>query len=146
MSYHPPPLRKDECLAVIQKALALVPEGGTINRVAICAQFPEITQSTIWRWIKSLEDKMPSRREINAAARALQERAEAGVTEHLPAVPPPAALARDGGAGIRRIDFAAEIPRLYADAEMLRAFSVKEIEDETGQPVEKIKNPVAFEK
>lgn len=145
MAYSPPPARKDECIAVIEKAVADLKPGETIDRAAICKQFPEIDYTNIYRWSKRVENGTPSNRDLNATAREIQTRAEAGVIDHLPAVPAPAAIAADGGAKLRRLDFAAEIPKLYSDAEMLRQFSVIE-RDVDGVPMEKIKNPVAFEK
>lgn len=141
MAYNQPPARKEECLAAIQKALDQLQDGGALDRKAICDQFPEIPPNTIWTWCKRLSLKQPTRKEMNAAAQSIRDRAAAGVTDHLPAVPAPAALARDGGKALRRLDFGVEIPKLYADAEMLRAFAVKDTEDG-----ERIRNPVAFEK
>lgn len=140
------PERKDECIAVIHKALAALPDGASLDRAAITDQFPEINRATIWSWCRRIESGRPERSELNAAAQAIRDRAQSGAADHLPAVPMPAAIARDGGRALRQLDFAVEIPRLYSDAEMLRAFSVKELEGEDGQPVERIKNPVAFEK
>lgn len=145
MARHPPPPRKEECQALIRKHVLERP-GERVDRAAICAAFPEIEKSTIWGWCRRLEAGEPTQRELTQAAQAIQERVESGVVDHLPAVPSPNAIARDGGAAIRKLDFAAEIPRLYADAEMLRAFSIKELDGEDGEKIEKIKNPVAFEK
>lgn len=142
MARNPPPPRKDDCVDAIRKHLAA---GGT-TLTQIYEAFPEIPRPTIYRWYQAEREGKPTALEMSRAARAIQERAEAGITDHLPAVPSPAAVARDGGAAIRKLDFAVEIPKLYADAEMLRAFSVKEMEGEDGEKVEKIRNPVAFEK
>lgn len=141
MARNPPPARKAECIEAIDKALLELPEGAEVSRHAIYEQFPEIDKNTVWKWCREREAGRPSQLEMSRAARAIQERAEAGILDHLPAVPAPASLARDDGK-LRRLDFAVEIPKLYSDAEMLRQFSVKEMED--GE--EKIKNPVAFEK
>lgn len=141
MARNPPPPRKDECIAAIKKHLAA--GGGEMK--PIYEQFSEIPRPTIFRWAQLEKKGQPTQLEMSRAARAIQERAEAGVIDHLPAVPSPGAIARDGGAAIRSLDFAAEIPKLYADAEMLRAFSVKDVEVD-GRQVERIKNPVAFEK
>lgn len=145
MAHSPPPARKAECIEAIDKALLALRGDEELNRYAICDQFPEIEKTTVWSWCRQRQAGMPSKLDMSRAARAIQERAEAGVIDHLPAVPAPSALARDE-TRLRRLDFAVEIPKLYADAEMLRAFSVKEMEGEDGAPVEKIKNPVAFEK
>lgn len=70
-----------------------------------------------------------------------------GVVDHLPAAPSPAYIAKHGDAGLRTIDFVAEIQSLYADASMLRAYSVKLKTDQaTGEQVEAISNPNAFDK
>lgn len=147
MARNPPPERKELCLAAMRRRLAETPAGAIVDWAPVYAEFPEIARSNIWTWGKRLKEGAPSKTELNAAAKEIQTRVESGaVADHLPAVPAPAAIARDGGAALRRIDFAAEIPRLYADAEMLRAFSVKDLEGEDGQTVERIKNPVTFEK
>lgn len=142
MAHNPAPARKEECLAAIRKHLN---DGGTVL-TPVYEQFPEIPKPTIFRWAELEKNNRPTARELTQAHQAIEERIESGVAEHLPVLPAPAAIARGGEAALRKLDFAVEIPKLYSDAEMLRAFSVKEMVGEDGQAVEKIRNPVAFEK
>lgn len=145
MARNPPTHRKDEVVAAIRKQL-LTAEA-TLDMPALYAQFPEVPQPTIWRWANLEKNQQPTQRQLTQAAQAIEERVAAGAAgDLLPAVPSPAAIARDGGKALRKLDFGAEIPKLYSDAEMLRAFAVKDVELEDGQHVERIKNPVAFEK
>lgn len=146
MARNPSPPRKEECLVAIRRRLGETPAGSIVDWKPVYDEFPEIARPTIMQWGKRLKDGLPSNTELNAAAKAIQQRANSGIADHLPAVPSPAAVAKDGGRALRQLDFAVEIPRLYSDAEMLRAFSVKELAGEDGETVERIKNPVAFEK
>jgi len=145
MARNPPTTRKDECVAAIRKQL--LSAEGALNMAALYAQFPDVPQPTLWRWAKLEKDKQPTQRQLTQAAQAIEERVAAGAAgDLLPAVPSPAVIARDGGKALRKLDFGAEIPKLYTDAEMLRAFAISVREGEDGEQVEKIKNPVAFEK
>lgn len=65
----------------------------------------------------------------------------AHVAKHVPATPSPAYIARSGQQGLMNIDVMEEINKVYADAVMLRDYSVVERD---GQ--EAIKNPLIFEK
>lgn len=148
MSYSPPPERKEECIAHIRKKLAELKEGEKLDRAAICAAFPEINKASIWNWCRRLVEGMPSKRELNATYKAIEEAIEnkSPVVDQLPAIPPPAMLAKNDGAPLRQLDFAVEIRKLYSDAEMLRAYAVRVARGEGGEDTESIKNPVAFEK
>ena len=59
-----------------------------------------------------------------------------------PAAPSPAYVAKNGAQALDGIDFSRELALLYADAMMLRSYSVKPGDD----GVERIKNPVIFER
>lgn len=120
--------------------------------------FPDIPVSTMWRWARELKRANPPPEAIALAranirsvtegveiARAVEARA-AGVEEiarHIPAAPSPAYLATSGQQGMNNLNFMVEFRRLYADAEMLRTYSVNAAKE--GEP-EKIKNPLAFDR
>jgi hypothetical protein len=139
MAWSPPPARKEECIAAIRKQLRDRGDG-TLDLPALYKEFPEISKTAVYKWAHREKDGIPSERELTKAAQEIESRIESGVADHLPSLPPPGAIAKDESK-LRRLDFAEEIPKLYADAEMLRAFSIKDVDGE-----EKIKNPVAFEK
>lgn len=142
MARTPPPERKPECLVEIRRQLTLVDnDTSKVDRPSIYRMFPEIARATIWRWIDIEAVSSPSARELTQVAQAIEERINSGAAEHLPTMPSPGIVARDGGRALRKIDFGEEIKVLYADAEMLRAFAIKHVDGE-----EKIRNPVAFEK
>lgn len=146
--------KKFECIAVIQKHLSLV---GSRNWKDVMDQFPEIPQVTIWRWIAAAKKENPPSPELTRATKKIKnatqgvliarhEEARAAGTEHiarhLPAAPSPAYIAKSGDHGIANLDFAAQIQVLYADAELLRTYSVTKVD---GEP-DRIKNPLTFDK
>jgi len=152
---------KKQYMDAVAKHLATV---GANNWTAILDAFPDIQISTKWRWIREAKEaKVPKPQLINSHAKLAQrvkrlpkdlraqESAENGtekIAKQLPAAPSPHYIAKNGEAGLATIDFVSEIHILYADAKMLRAFSVTDITDpETGEVLgEKIKNPVTFDK
>ena len=122
-----------------------------------------IPEATLWRWLRMAKTAdLPQADIINAKARVMQavkkvsrdDRSQAAhqngtfkIAKHLPAAPSPSYIARTGERGMAQIDFVAEIHELYADAKKLRAFAVSVVQDaETGDDVEKIKNPAVFDK
>lgn len=126
-------------------------------------QFPDVPEASKWRWIKQLKAADVPRPElINAKAKLVQrikklppdarrvEARENGterIASQLPAAPSPAFIARNGERGLAAIDFVSEIYQLYADANMLRSFSVgTSTNEETGEVTERIKNPVQFDR
>lgn len=136
---------------------------GSTNWKDLMEKFPEVHDQTKWRWLRQAKEADVSKPQlINAKARLVQRvkkiggtdrqrEAEADGTEriakHLPAAPSPNYIARTGEAGLGNLDFVAEIHALYADAQMLRAFAMATRTDaETGEQVEVIKNPNAFDK
>jgi hypothetical protein len=135
--------RKTEVLGLIKAHLA---EHGSKNYKPLMEACADIPQATIWTWIRKVKNDPPSQVEIRQAHDALMERATAAAAGELP-TPPPALVAKTGvQRAIRKLDFAQEIEKLYADAEMLREFSVAVKTGEDGEPVEKIKNAHTFEK
>lgn len=136
---------------------------GANNWKVVLEQFPNIPEPTKWRWIRQAKEADVPRPElINAKSRLAQEvkkipkddrarEAEANgtthIAKHLPASPSPRYIARTGENGMQNLDFVAEIHKLYADASMLRAYAMKNRTDpETGEVLEAINNPMAFDK
>lgn len=154
------PERKAEFIAAVQQHLATV---GANNWNVVLHAFPDIPQPTMWRWIRAAKEAdVPKPQLINAKAKLVQKVKKAGGTDrqrearengteaiakHLPAAPSPAYIARAGETGLQNLDFVAEIHALYADARMLRAYAMKTRPDPvTGEQVEVINNPAAFDK
>ena len=154
------PRIKDAFLADVQKHLSTV---GSNNWNAVLEAHPGIGIATKWRLIREAKAADVPRPElINAKAKLVQKVKKAGGTDrqrearengtepiakHLPAAPSPAYIARNGEAGLQNLDFVAEIHALYGDARKLRAYAVKTRPDpETGELVEVINNPAAFDK
>ena len=154
------PKRKVQFVAAVQRHLAKV---GSNNWNAVLDEFPDIPTASKWRWIREAKEADVPRPElINAKAKLVQKVKKAGGTDrqrearengtepiakHLPAAPSPAYIARTGESGLQNLDFVAEIHALYSDARKLRAYAVKNRPDpETGEVVEVINNPAAFDK
>lgn len=147
--------KKQQLQAAIASHLA---SSGSNNWNVIINQFKaDMSEATIWRAIRAAKTADVPRPElITAKAKTYQkvkfatndrdEEAKAigatKIAKHIPAAPSPRTIAKSGEAGLANIDFAMEIRNLYSDALMLRSFSVSV--DTEG--VEKIKNPVMFEK
>lgn len=136
---------------------------GSNNWKVVLDQWPHVPDPTKWRWIRQVKEADVPRPElINARAKLVQrvkklppdartiEASENGTThiaKHLPASPSPNYIARNGEAGLQTLDFVAEIHALYGDATKLRNYALSVSTDEaTGEKVEKIKNPAAFDK
>lgn len=154
------PVKKAAFMADVARHLATI---GSNNWTAVLDAYPEIGVATKWRLIREAKGADVPRPELlNAKARLVQKvkkmapdarRVEAEdngtrpIAKHLPAAPSPAFVAKNGEAGLQSIDFVAEIHALYRDASMLRAFGISHVTDpETGEVMEKIKNPAAFDK
>lgn len=123
----------------------------------VLTQFPDVPSASMWRWIREAKADKPSKAELSTATARIKARMrkvhvdredeayEAGVThiaKHVPAAPSPAYVAKNGAQALDGIDFSRELALLYADAMMLRSYSVKPGDD----GVERIKNPVIFER
>lgn len=136
---------------------------GANNWNVIFERFPDVPVPTAWRWVRAAKEaKVPKPQLINAKAKIVQKIKKAGGTDrqrearangtediarHLPAAPSPNYIARTGEEGMQNLDFVAEIHALYADAQMLRAYSMKPRTDpETGEVKTVINNPAAFDK
>lgn len=151
----------------MKAAHAHIAEHGQKNWKLLFEQFPDVSDQSKWRWLRAVRKDDPPPSLINDAREKLvasvrkfpqtdrakgipDERLDpsaAEVVDHLPAAPSPAYIAKNGDAGLRTIDFVAEIQSLYRDASMLRAYAMKTKPDPaTGQPVEVINNPAAFDK
>jgi len=136
---------------------------GSNNWKALLDKYPEVAEPTKWRWIRAAKAADVPRPElINAKAKLVQKvkklpkdarrvEAEANGTEkiarHLPAAPSPSYIAKHGEAGLQNLDFVAEIHALYADAQKLRAYAMKnKVDADSGEVTEVINNPAAFDK
>lgn len=152
--------KKFEALKVIADHLLNV---GPHTWNEVFAKFPDISQATMWRWIREAKkqhvpEAAPAIAKANRrASRKLKdvpidrhEEAKAAGVAHiakdLPAAPSPAYLARSGSAGIENLDFAVEIKALYSDANALRAYSVVVEDAPGGGKRERIRNPMTFER
>lgn len=157
MADHP---QKSAFKAAVSQHLATV---GANNWRVVLEQFPDVPEPTKWRWIREAKAADVPRPElINAKAKLVQKVKKAGGTDrqrearengtepiakHLPAAPSPTYIARTGESGLQNLDFVAEIHKLYSDAQKLRAYAMKTRTDpETGEMVEAINNPAAFDK
>lgn len=138
----------------IRKHLA---SAGSAGWQVVIDQFPDVSPSSMWRWIKeakadgaSRPDLVNARSKIAASIKnirndrvvEMRENKTEKIARQIPAGPSPAYVAKNGEQAIQQLDFASEIHALYADAMMLREASVKRAEDGS----EAIKNPVLFER
>lgn len=148
--------RKQEVLKAIKNHLA---EFGAKNYRPLLDACCDVPERTVWRWISAVKNDPPSHDEIFAAHEALLARTTAAAVSEIPpppprigagevTPPPPVTVATVGvKESFRKLDFAEEIRRLYADAEMLRAHAVKAATDaQTGEVTEKIRDASTFEK
>lgn len=136
---------------------------GSNNWNVLFDKYPEVSTPQKWRWVKQAKEAdVPKPQLINANAKLVQkvkklpkdarriESEENGtrpIAKHLPAAPSPSYIAKTGEAGLQNLDFVAEIHALYSDAQKLRAYAMKVKPDpETGEMVEHINNPAAFDK
>lgn len=161
-SEHP---QKTEFMAA---AYAHMAKHGQKDWKLLLEQFPDVHDQSKWRWIRAARNSTPPPEQIQDARDKLvasvrkfpaTQRGSKLAEKHLapevadeivaslPAAPSPTFLARHGDEGLRTIDFVAEIQSLYGDAKMLRAYAVKsKVDPETGEVVEVINNPAAFDK
>lgn len=154
------PQIKAQFLVDVAHHLATV---GSSNWNVVIDKYPDIGIATKWRLIREAKTAdVPKPQLINANAKLVQKvkklpkdarrvEAEANGTEkiarHLPAAPSPAYIAKHGEAGLQNLDFVAEIHALYADAQKLRAYAMKNrVDADTGEVTEVINNPAAFDK
>jgi hypothetical protein len=157
------PKIKEAFLSAVHAHLAA---NGAKEWSVVLDAFPNIGVATKWRLIREARGMAPPPGEIQdardrlvasvkkfptttRAQRAAKDKLDPsaeGVVDHLPAAPSPAYIAKHGDAGLRTIDFVAEIQSLYGDAKMLRAFGVKMKTGANGEQIEAIHNPAAFDK
>lgn len=144
------PLRA-EAIAAIQAHLAA---HGSKNWKPLLEKYEgQVSQNTLWTWIREAKEMAAASPVLAAAKTAIQtvvtgreDQLPASVAENLPATPSPDYISKTGERGLAQFDMILEINKLYDDAKMLRAFSVKEVKGEDGSTIEHIKNPVAFDK
>lgn len=130
---------------------------GSANWHHVLEQFPDVPDPTMWRWIREVKADAPSKTELITAKARLKQRIKGAtndrrteaiengteaIAKHIPAAPSLAYVAKNGSKALENIDFSHEIKALYADAMMLRAYSVRVTDD----GVESIKNPQVFER
>lgn len=93
-------------------------------------KFPDVADSTWWRWVREVREAPPSREALGIARKkmAATVRGEpdkaAALSAGLPAMPSPAAFARNGGQAVAALDFFKASAGLFEDAEKLRAYSL----------------------
>lgn len=135
-------------------------EHGFKNWKILLDRFPNISTSHKWALIAEAKKIAASEAELAAATEKVRklnmpisdreiEAAQLGalgISRHLPAAPSPAYLSRSGGVGMENLDFLVEIPKLYADAQMLRASAIKVVTRPDGTTEEKIQNPASFDR
>lgn len=145
------PLR-DEVIAAIHAHLAV---HGSTNWSTLFERYEGqgISKPTFWTWIKEAKASAAASPVLAAAKTAIQTVVQGresqlpeGVAAHLPATPSPNFISKSGDRGLAQFDMILEIKKLYADAEMLRDYAIKEVHGDDGETREQIKNPVAFDK
>lgn len=105
-------------------------EHGPQNWGAVRSKYPEVAEPTWWRWVKRVREGKPSPEALKAATKKIQRHlkksppAPQEVAAHLPAAPSPEFIARNGDAGLRQFDVMRELHVLFADALLLREFSL----------------------
>lgn len=153
------PLR-DQAFAEIHEHLRV---HGSRNWKGIIQKYVElgVSDATMWQWIRRAKQIDASKPALVAAkariAEALAEEpalpltpeqaavaAEAG--RQLPVAPSPAYIAKSGEHGMRNFDMIRELEAIYSDALALRTYAIKVEQDAEGQPVEKIRNAMVFER
>lgn len=150
---------KEAFIRAVQQHLSAV---GASNWKVVFDRFPDLPDATKWRWVRIAKKvEVPRPELINARAKIVQKTKKlphdarkkeaqsngtSSVAHNIPAAPSPDYIARTGESGLQNLDFVAEIHSLYADATMLREFSIASSVDASGAKIEKIKNPVMFDK
>lgn len=105
-------------------------EHGPQNWGAVRSKFPDVPEPTWWRWVKRVREGTPSPEALKKATQKIQRHLKKSpptpeeVAAHLPAAPSPEYIARNGAAGLRQFDIMRELHVLFADALMLREFSL----------------------
>lgn len=143
---------KDEAIAAINAHLAV---HGSKHWGPLFERFEAkgVGKNAMWIWIREAKAAAASTPMLAAAKTAIQvavsgreNQLPEGPEKHLPATPSPHFISRTGERGLAQFDMILEIKKLYADAEMLRASSVKQTQTEDGETKEQIKNPLTFDR
>lgn len=101
---------------------------------------PQISDREFWRLVKKVKEGLPDTDILRYAVK----KAKTAAKKLLPAAPSPAVIA-SGGRGVeQKIDFMAHLDELLADIRMVRDYSLKDPDPETGE--QGIKNPMYFTK
>ncbi len=91
-----------------------------------------VSDATWFRWLRAAKDQSPPPEILEAARQQLAERAAslspeettAAASAALTVAPAPEYIARSGPAGMENLNLLERLNQLYADAEMLRAYSL----------------------
>lgn len=122
------PERKREVMAQLRQAIQRYGEEAGIQMVR--EAYPDIHKSTWHRY----------RKELLATPMDVALKEARRVAKSLPTAPPPQYIEKKPGEAKKNMDFLGRLESLYADAEMLRGYSV--ITDNNGK--EKIRVPTFF--
>lgn len=120
--------KRDEVFQALREAIAKY--GLEAGPVLVREKYPDVANGTWYRWLK----------EVSASPMEVAAAKARGAARNLPAAPPPEYVAERPVEARKNIDMLSRLEALYADAEMLRAYSV--IQDENGR--EKIRVPTFF--
>jgi len=124
-----------KAIAVAEITRAITEYGPEAGPKVVRARYPDVDRSTFWRWCDA------AKAGAQAQAAALIRRTVPEIpAEVLPAAPAPAIVARRPAEARRNLDFMSKMEALYADAEMMRAYSTALNPDGT----ERVKSPTFF--
>jgi len=98
-------------------------------------RYPDIAKPTWYRWLKEVQ-ATPMDVAVQTAVKA--------AAKHLPVAPPPSYINERPVEARQGINFMERLEHLYADAEMLRAWSTSKVTDASGKESERIKVPAFF--
>jgi hypothetical protein len=127
---------KAACLADIRDHYR---QYGATRWKLVMVKHPEIDERHFWRLVKKVKEGLPDQEILRFAVKKAKHAAKRLV----PAAPSPAMIAAGGAETERNIDFMMHLQELLADAEMIRTWSMTDM-DEDG--MRKIKNPMFFAK
>lgn len=110
---------KDRAFVAIAKHLK---EVGDEQWEALRKKYSNVPKTTFYRWIKTTKNLMGTDSEElgDAALKALE------ASDHLPAAPSPSYIAKEGANGRSNLDFMQRLDNLYADAELLRDYGLRD--------------------
>jgi hypothetical protein len=122
-------------LAVRELQIAIAEYGVEAAAKIVRPRYPAVDRSTFWRWLDAAKASTPQR-----GAAMIRRAMETIPEDVMPVAPAPAIVAARPVAARQAFDFLAKLHELYADAELLRAFSVSQNVDGS----DKVKIPAFF--